>query len=230
MSEEERICEILNAIQNIKESKLPLTTYFEQNSVPFSREQYYRYCRTLQKSGEDGLHDKRKDGNYTKLTERIKDYIVSTVKENQSISSPQLQKKILNQFNVKISESSLNTFRASVSLTRIATPKEEKYKHQKSGGGEILTCLAFFTGIIEIYTKTILERVNEIRQSPLFEQNKNIGEDYPDIRSCGKFTTEYNQLKSVRENRFKSIDEKIQWKNFETFYFLLIELGTSQNK
>jgi len=216
MSEEERVCEILNAIQNIKDSKLAITKYFEQNSVPFSREQYYRYCRTLQKSGEDGLHDKRKDGNYTKLTERIKDYIVSTVKENQSISSPQLQSKILNQFDVKISESCLNTFRASVSLTRIATPKEEKYKYQKSGGGEILTCLAFITGIIEIYTRTILERVNEIRQSPLFEQNKNIGEDYPDIRSRGKFTHEYNQLKSVRENRFKSIDEKIQWKNFST--------------
>ena len=74
MSEEDRICEILNTIQNIKESKLPITTYFEQNSVPFSREQYYRYCRTLRKSGEDGLRDKRKDGNYTKLTERIKDY------------------------------------------------------------------------------------------------------------------------------------------------------------
>lgn len=214
MSEEERICEILNTIQNIKDSKLSITTYFEQNSVPFSREQYYRYCKILQKSGEDGLRDKRKDGNYTKLTERIKDYIVSIVKENQSISSPQLQKKILNQFDVKISESSLNTFRASVSLTRIATPKEEKYKHQKSSGGEILTCLAFFTGIIEIYTKTILERVDEIRQSPLFEQNKNIDEDHSDIRSFGKFTTEYNQLKSVRENRFKSIDEKIQWKNF----------------
>ena len=214
MSEEERICGILKTIQNIKESKLPITTYFEQNSVPFSREQYYRYCRTLQKSGEYGLHDKRKNGNYTKLTGHIKKYIISTVKENQSISSSQLQSKILNRFDVKISKSSLSTFRASASLTRIATPKKEKYKHQKSGGGDILTCLAFFTGIIEIYTKTILERVNEIRQSPLFEQNKNISEDHPDIRSCGKFTTEYNQLKSVRENRFKSIDEKIKWKNF----------------
>ena len=91
MSEEERICEILSTIQNIKESKLPITTYFKQNSVPFTREQYYRYRRTLKKSGEDGLRDKRKDGNYTKLTEQIKDYIIATVTENRSISSPQLQ-------------------------------------------------------------------------------------------------------------------------------------------
>lgn len=59
MSEKERICEILNTIQNIKDSKLPITTYFEQNSVQFSREQYYRYRRTLQKSSKDELHDKR---------------------------------------------------------------------------------------------------------------------------------------------------------------------------
>ncbi|KAF5414361.1 MAG: hypothetical protein C5S48_09110 [Candidatus Methanogaster sp.] len=59
MLEEERISEILNTIQNIKESKLPVTTYFEQNSVPFTRKQYYRYCRILKKSSEDGLYDKR---------------------------------------------------------------------------------------------------------------------------------------------------------------------------
>ena len=139
MSEEERICEILSTIQNIKESKLPITTYFKQNSVPFTREQYYRYRRTLKKSGEDGLRDKRKDGNYTKLTEQIKDYIIATVTENRSISSPQLQGKILNKFDVKISESGLNAFRASVSLTRIPARKEPTYKLRKSGGGEILT-------------------------------------------------------------------------------------------
>jgi hypothetical protein len=50
----------------------------------------------------------------------------------------------------------------------------------------ILTSLAFFTRIIEIYTRTILDRVNEIRQFPLFGQNENIGEDRPDIRSRSK--------------------------------------------
>ena len=216
MSEEGRVGEILDAIHKIQESELPLTTYFNQNSVPFSRVQYYRYCKTLQKSGEEGLYDKRQDGNYTKLTERLKDYVVSIVKEDRTLSTPQLQNKILDQFDVKISESCLNNFRASISLKRLPAQKVEEYTRQKSSGGEILTCLAFFTGIIEAYTKTIIERMNEIRESPLFEKNKTFGEDYPDIRSNGKFTKEYNQLPSVRENRFKSIDEKIQWKNYST--------------
>ncbi len=119
MSEEERICEILSTIQKIKESKQPVRGYFKQNSVPFSRAQYYTYCKTLQKYGEEGLRDKRKDGNYTKLKERIKGYVVSTVEEKKSMPSSQLQGKILNQFDVKISESCLNNFRASVSLTRL---------------------------------------------------------------------------------------------------------------
>ena len=216
MTKENRIEEILTIIRKIEGSELSVREYFKRNDVPFSRAQYYTYRETLQKYGEEGLRDKRKDGNYTKLTGRIKDYIVSTINENRSIPSSQLQSKILNQFDVKISESCLNNFRASVSLTRLPTPKEEKYERLKSGGGEILTCLAFFTHIIEIYTGTIIERVNEVRQSPLFEQNKSIRADHSDSRLHGQFTKEYNQLISVRENRFRSIEDKIQGKDFSS--------------
>ena len=40
------------------------------------------------------------------------------------MSPSQLQNKILKQFNMKISVSSLNNFRASVSLTGVLTSKE----------------------------------------------------------------------------------------------------------
>jgi hypothetical protein len=56
--------------------------------------------------------------------------------------------------------------------------------------------------------------VNAVRQSPLFEQNNDIEKDNSGIRLHGKFTREYNQLESVRENRFKSIDDKIEDKDF----------------
>ncbi|MCG7847966.1 MAG: helix-turn-helix domain-containing protein, partial [ANME-2 cluster archaeon] len=204
---------ILITIQKIKDSKEPVRRYFRNNYVPFSQAQYYNYCKILQKYGEEGLVDKRIDGNRTKLTERIKDYIIYTVSENRSMASSQLQKNILSQFDVNISESSLNTFRASESLTRIPETKETT-QYQKSGGGEILTSLAFSTKIIDIFTNTILGRMNEVRQSQLFEQNITNEEDHPDLRFHGKFTKDYNREKDVRENRFKSIDEKIQNKNF----------------
>ncbi len=220
MAGEDRINEIIKIIRNIQESKQPVKKYFENNFVPFSRSQYYAYCRTLQKYGEEGLRDHREDGNYTKLTQRIKDYIVVTVKENRSISSSQLKNKILHIFGVSVSVDSLNIFRASESLTRIPISKPE-YQHQKSGGSEILTFLAFYTGIIDIITKTIAQRIDEIRQAESIEQPKTFEPDHPEVRNHGKFTREYNQQEDVRYNRFKSIDEKIPLKNLSSMNIFL---------
>jgi hypothetical protein len=215
MPEEDRVFDILETIKKIQESKQPIKKYFETNFVIFSRAQYYNYCRILKKYGEKGLIDHRKDGNNTKLTLRIKDYISSTVNENRSIASSQLKKKILDQFDVNISEESLNNFRSSVSLTRIPVSKETT-QCQKSGGGELFTSVAFDAHIIDIFTNTILDRMNEIRHSPIFEQNRTNEENHPDLRFHGKFTKDYNQQQDVRENRFRSIDEKIQEKNFSS--------------
>jgi len=100
----------------------------------------------------------------------------------------------------------------SESLTRIPINKPE-YHYHKSGGGEILTFLAFYTGIIEIITKTIIHRVDEIRQKESIDKSKTFKPDHPEVRNHGKFTLEYNQQEDVRNNRFKSIDEKIPQKN-----------------
>jgi len=216
MQYDDRVSEILNIITQIESSDLPIREYFNQNKVPFSRPQYYIYRKILKKSGEEGLRDKRAAGNNTKLTQRIKDFIVSTVTENREIPSSQLQIKIQKQFNIIITESCLNSFRASTSLTRVRPTRTIKCVHQKSGGGEILTAMAFLTHIIDIYTQTILERLDEVRESPIYEQSKNIPQDNMEYRQQGQFTSGYNQLKTVRENRFKSIDDKILSKNLST--------------
>ena len=142
----------------------------------------------------------------------LKNYIISEVKESPSISSAKLVNKIKKRFKITISRHSINNFRKSVGLTRQAPTKEEEYEIQESGGGEILTSLAFYTKIIEVITKTIMQKAYEVSRQPLFE--KNIKKDYPRYRNKGKFTKRYNNLKQVRENRFKSIDEKIPQKNF----------------
>jgi hypothetical protein len=212
MTGDDRINNILKTIKKIQESKQPVKKYFENNFVSFSQSQYYKYCKILQKYGEEGLRDHREDGNYTKLTQIIKGYITATVKENRSIASSQLKNKILFLFGVSLSEDSINIFRASKSLTRIPLTKPE-YQHQKSGGGEILTFMAFYTNIIDIITKTITQRTDKIRQTESIAQTKTFEPDHPEARDHGKFTREYNQQEDVRCNRFKSIDEKIPLKN-----------------
>lgn len=216
MQDDDRISEILSTINQIESSDLSIREYFNQNKVPFTRPQYYIYRKTLNKYGEEGLQDKRAAGNNTKLTQRIKDFIVSVVTENREIPSSQLQIKIQKQFDLTITESCLNSFRAETSLTRVRPTPTPKCILQKSRGGEILTSLAFLTHIIDIYTETILERLDEVRESPIYEQSKNIQQDNMEYRHQGQFTSGYNQLKTVRENRFKSIDDKILAKNLSS--------------
>lgn len=210
--EGEREQKILETISKIKNSQVSVREYFEINDVPFSRARFYKYCKLIREHGKEGLYDKRQNGNYTKLKGWLKNYIISEVKESPSISSAKLVIKIKKRFKITISRHSINNFRKSVGLTRQAPTKEEKYEIQESGGGEILTSLAFYTRIIEVITKTIMQKAYEVSRQRLFE--KNIKKDYPRYRNKGKFTKRYNKLKQVRENRFKSIDEKIPQKNF----------------
>jgi len=187
MIQDDRINEIITTINKIQESKLPVKKYFETNLVPFSISRYYKYCKIILKNGPEGLRDHREDANQTKLTQTIQNYIISAVKEKRSISSPRLKNKILDIFGISLSEDTINIFRASESLTRIPI-KTPKYESQKSGGGEILTFLAFYTGIIEIITKTIIQRRDEILQTESIDQAKTFKLDHPESRNHGKFT------------------------------------------
>ncbi|MBF0398689.1 MAG: helix-turn-helix domain-containing protein [Desulfobacterales bacterium] len=215
MKEEERIQEILSSIQKIKDSTKSVNDYFMTNIVPFSKAQYYNYLKILKKYGENGLKDKRKNGHNRKLTENIRDYISVCIEENPSISVSDMRMKIQKRFEVDISKSSINDFIKSEGLLRQPLRKEE-YKYQKSGGGEILTGLAFFSGIIETITDTVLRRIDELRESSSFTESQTMKKDNPTHRLQGKFTKEYNRLDAVRKNRFKSIDDKIPEKNYSS--------------
>lgn len=207
---------ILYTINKIKKSTLSVREYFKTNTVPFSEAQFYNYCNILKKYGEEGMYDKRQDGNSTKLIQPIKDYIKFTVKEDKSISSSQVAEKIQKEFKTKISRQSINNYRKSVGLIRESPSKENQYQRQESGGGEIITSLALYTNLIDVFTQTIQKCVNEVKQLASFEEAKGFKKDYPEYRCKGKFTLHYNKLKSVRENRFKSIDEKIPKKNLSS--------------
>ena len=213
---EERIQEILSSIQQIKDSGQSVNSYFRtRSSVPFSKAQYYNYLKRLKEFGENGLRDKREDGYNRKLTESIKDYITIYVGEDPSISANDMRIKVQKRFDVDISRSSINDFRRLEGLVRQPSPKEE-YEFQKSGGGEILTGLAFFSGIIEVITETIAGRIDEVRESSSFTESRTMKKDHPTLRVQGMFTKEYNRLESVRKNRFKSIDEKLSKKNYSS--------------
>lgn len=86
--EEERIKIILKTIEKIQNSGQSIREYFATQSVSFSRVQYYAYCKTLKEHGKAGLSNKRKDGNYRKVTQSIQDYVRVKLQEKPSALCP----------------------------------------------------------------------------------------------------------------------------------------------
>lgn len=208
--------EILTAIRQIENSNLSVREYFATNPTPFSRVQYYAYRKALKEHGEAGLIDKRRNGNYRKVTQEMRDYMKVRMQEEPSISEGELREAIEKRFGTAVSKATLNNLRRSEGMQREKLTAKEQPLGRRSGGGEILTSLIFHSGILDVMTKTIMSRIDEVRESSSFKPKKGIGKDHPQSREKGRFTSEYNQLKSVREGRFKSIDEKIPKKNFST--------------
>ena len=216
---EERTEAILATIRQVENSGQSVREYFETHDAGFSRVQYYAYRKALKERGEAGLSDKRKAGNYRKVTQEIREYLRMRVEENPSISERELREAIEKRFKTTISKATLNNLRKSEGLQREhPDPKTAQSVgiRRSSGGGEIFTSLVFYSGILEVLTATIVNRLEEVRQSRSFKPEKGTGKDHPRSRNHGQFTREYNQLKSVRVSRFKSIEEKIPKKNFST--------------
>ena len=207
---------ILTTIQQVRDSQQSVREYFETHTLPFSRVQYYKYSKILRAQGEAGLRDQREDGNYRKITESIQEYMKIKIEEDPSISSRELQQGIVKKYRTKITKATVNYFRKSNGMKRVRPSGEAECRGQGSGGGEILTSLAFHSGILDMLTTTIVERIEEARTSTSFAGGTGTKEDHPRFRHKGRFTREYNQLKSVRESRFQSIEQKIPRKNYSS--------------
>ena len=172
---EERTEAILAAIKRIENSGLSVREYFATHTLTFSRVQYYTYCETLKERGEAGLKDKRKNGNYRKVTQAMRDYLTMRMQEEPSRAERELRDAIKKRFRTTISKATLNNLRRSEGMRREKLPAEPERIRRRSGGGEILTSLVFYSGILDVLTKTIMSRIDEVRESPSFRAKKGTG-------------------------------------------------------
>jgi len=212
-SQQTRVSSILQVMKNIEESSLSVNQYFKNNNPPFSQAQYYIYKNILKTRGTDGLNDKRAEGNNLKFSENMKNYVQGLLEHNPSISTTNIQKDIENRFNICLSETTIKNFRRDNGLSWVHPEKDDNQVYESSAA-EIPLALALGTGLMDMFTESICQSVQDKMTSGVLENSKQLAKDHPDIRSNGKFTSEYNNLPSVRESRFKPIEEKISQKRF----------------
>ncbi len=214
MTESDRIAEIIHIVEDIEKSHISVSQYFKERTVPFGRAQYYLYKKAMQEKGLEGLMDQRSKGNHLKFDEEMKNFVTGLLNQNPSLTSKEVQELIKNEFEKSISITVINDFRREGNMGRI-TPQESQ-PLMESGASEIAIALAMETGIIDALTDSISFGIENTKKSDKFKESESNPKDHSDLRIKGKFTKEYNKSPQVSKSRFKSIDEKIGDKRFES--------------
>jgi len=224
-NQQTRVSSIIQGMIKIEESSLSVNQYFKTCSPPFSQAQYYIYKKILETKGTEGLYDQRSEGNNLKFSENMKNYVHGLLEHNSSISTNDIQKDIKNHFNISISNTTIKNFRRDTGLIWVHPEKEDNPVFESSGA-EIPLALALGTGLMDMFTDTIGQSIKEKITSGVFESSKQLEKDHPDLRAKGKFTSEYNNMPSVRESRFKPIEEKISHKRFSAMDIISLSKKT----
>jgi len=215
MTEKDRIEKIIRLMEDIEKSPLSVSKYFKEMTVPFGPTQYYHYKKAIEERGIDGLIDQRNKGNHLKFTEEIKNFVKGLLNRDRSLTSEDVEKEIYNEFGTSISITVINDFRRENNLTLIRK-KENISPIKESGASEIVMALAMETGIIDAITDSICFAIEKMRESQKFKESASNPKDHSDLRIKGKFTKEYNESPQVSSLRFKSIDDKITNKRFNS--------------
>ena len=110
---------IVEWIERIEKSALPVSKFFAAYDIPFSRAQYFIYKRRLEEFGADGLIDKRVIGGNRKITREQETFLKGCVRGNHNVSLDWLQQMLVEEFNCKVDLSTV-----SRALTRINPDRE----------------------------------------------------------------------------------------------------------
>jgi transposase len=204
---------ILDVMKNVEESPLSINQYFKEKRAPFSQAQYYLYKKILKEKGIEGLSDQRCEGNNLRFTDDMKNFVIGLLEHNMSMTTTQVQNATKNRFEITISNTTIKDFRRDNDLSWVR-PERNHISIGESGAAEIPIALALGTGLINAITDSISHCVKDKKESGVFENSARLEKDHTDLRSKGKFTSEYNKSTSVTESRFRSLDEKIGNKRF----------------
>ncbi len=192
----------MQIMKEVERSPLSISQYFQQNATPFGRTQYYMYKRAMAQCGIQGLYDQRSHGNSVKFTCDMKHFVKDLLSSHRSLTSSEVQQALAHEFGATISLTVMNDFRRAHDVIRA----QEVF--QESGASEMLIALVLDSGFINTITDVIYQHVQRKKTSDSFRESVTKPNDHSELRSHGRFTSEYNHSPDVRASKFQSLDEK----------------------
>lgn len=204
--------EILQLFKNVENSNLSAEKYFLSHKTPVSLSQYYRLKKRFDQQGITGLQDNRIAGNARKQSPQQTELIRAVLSYNQHLTPKSLQKELNDKWEIELNTNQINQLRRKFNLPRIKL-KTDTIQSVEFAGIEIFSALVHHMGILEQWNKTIKKRLQQIKQSELYQNQNSQNRSHVRYRN-GQFSSRYNKLKKVREMKFASIDDKIKEKDF----------------
>src|SRR5437870_2608692 len=200
-------------VEKIAGSDLSVDEFFRRYTVPFSRPQYFRYQARLAAQGLAGLLDGRRQGNRRKLTPEAEALLPGTHQSNPQRSLQEMCQSLYATLGIEVDRSTVGRFLHRVGESIVWPRPQEPERVTTSGGGfEILAALALHLGWVAHTAEVIAHSLARFRRSAAYRQER-VGKDRKG-RRAGRFTVAYNQRRDVREQRFASVEEKREDKNY----------------
>jgi transposase len=210
---QDKTSKIASWVEKIARSGQSVTDYFRTHKVPFSRTQYFRYKARLAAHGVSGLNDGRSQGNYRKLTPAAEGFLQGALKQNPALSLRELCQCLKEVMGIDVDPSTVSVFfERSGKTIAWPRPSEPKRLSAQAGGFEIVSALAIHLGWVA-HTGEVIERsVADFRNTGVYREER-ASKDLRG-RQNGRFTAAYNQRRKVRAERFASVEDKREHKNY----------------
>lgn len=212
---------VIRWIARIETSSLPISTFFETKSVPFSRAQYFNYKRRLRESGPAGLMDRRSKGGNRKITPEQESFVKGCIKRDSDVSLDWLRQALIEEFHCDITLSGVSrTLKRIVpdrarNVGRPAKTVKAPIESNPLGGFELIIAVAYHLGWPQRTADVIGTAVDTLKRTDEFEKSRH-KKNTKGKNKAGKFTRRYNRRRDVRENRFASISDKRPNKNWHS--------------
>jgi hypothetical protein len=157
--------------------------------------------------------DGRSQGNCRKLTREAAAFLQGAHESNPQRSAYELGQSLKSRLGIEVDRTTVSRFFRRMGEPIVWPRPQEPERMTTSGGGfEILAALALHLGWVQHTAEVIGRAVVDFRRTRMYRQER-VSTDRKG-RRAGRFTAAYNQREDVRQQRFASVEEKREGKNY----------------
>ena len=206
--------EIASMLQKIAASGVSFDEYVRKRAVPFSRPQYFRYKARMAAQGLDGLVDGRSKGNNRKLTPDAEGFLRGVHHASPQVNLQGMCNSLEGELGIEVDRSTVSRFLKGIG-EQIEWPRlvEPMRMSTPCGGFEIIAAVALHLGWARHTAGVMVAERDGFRRTAAFRRER-VTRDRKGRNPLGQFTGEYNRREQIRLQRFASVEDKREGKNY----------------